>query len=62
MNHYTVEFLARDHLAELRREAGRPRSEPPVHVANHPDRAASRAIHRLLSRLRVGMQLSPRHG
>lgn len=61
MNHYMIEVLARDHIAELRREADRPRSEPAADSISRPVRVPTRVLNGLVTRLLV-MISSPRDG
>jgi hypothetical protein len=62
MNHYRAEFLAKDHLAELRREASQPRSEPAIDATSRPTPVPRLAVRRLIARLVLVMQPSARHG
>jgi hypothetical protein len=62
MNHYAMEFLAWEHLAELRREAHRPRSEPNAVTPRPSPHERDGAVRRLVSRLLVATLQIQRHG
>jgi hypothetical protein len=62
MNHYSAEFLAKDHLAELRREASQPRSEPAIDTTSGPTPVPRPSVRRLIAWLVIVMQPSPRQG
>ena len=60
MNHHTIEFLARDHIAELRGDAHRPLPDADDPVAP-PRRWGNTAVRRVVTRLAVAALMSLRH-
>jgi hypothetical protein len=61
MNHFTMELIARDHLAELHREADRPRPVLAEGRTPRPGRVPRRVLHALVARLVVILPMA-HHG
>lgn len=61
MNHQTVEFLARDHIAELRGDMHRPLIDP-FDVVAPPKHWTISTVRRVVLRLAVAALMSLRHG
>jgi hypothetical protein len=62
MNYYAMEFLARERMAELRREAHRPRSEPTAVTTSPSPQERDGVVRRLVSWLLVARLQIQRHG
>jgi hypothetical protein len=61
MNHQTIEFLARDHIADLRGDTHRPWAEP-GDVIEPPPRLRIWTVRLVVWRLALASLMSPRRG
>jgi hypothetical protein len=61
MNHHTIEFMARDRIADMRREAVQavPQDETDHDASDPHDRAPIRRLWRIALRLQASHRLGP---